>query len=97
MDQKRPVTRESMILEIRLTPEGANGYRAVPVMIEDAQLGTSPGRRTSAHAPGRRRSRHGHYGPMTVRAWFTTNWASRMACCASSGPYSAVGMKSMSP
>ncbi|BDG60206.1 capsular polysaccharide biosynthesis protein [Caldinitratiruptor microaerophilus] len=37
MDQKRPVTRESMILEIRLTPEGVDAYQVVPVMIEDAQ------------------------------------------------------------
>lgn len=37
MDQKRPVTRESMILEIRLTPEGISGYEVVPVMIDDAQ------------------------------------------------------------
>lgn len=37
MDQKRPVTMESMILEVRLSKNGVEGYQVVPVMITDAQ------------------------------------------------------------
>lgn len=36
-DQTRPVTKESMILEIQLTKDGVAGYNVVPVWIEDAQ------------------------------------------------------------
>jgi len=37
MDQRRDVTRESMILEFLLSPRGVLGVEVVPVMIEEAQ------------------------------------------------------------
>lgn len=37
MDQVRPVTTESMILEVELTPEGLVDYQVVPVRIERGQ------------------------------------------------------------
>ncbi len=37
MDQRRPVTRESMILELTLSRRGVLGYNVVPVLIEASQ------------------------------------------------------------
>ncbi len=37
MDQKKPLTRESMILEVRLTRQGVAGYEVVPVIIDACQ------------------------------------------------------------
>ncbi len=37
MDQQRPITRESMILEVTLTKEGLGDYRIMPVTIENGQ------------------------------------------------------------